>query len=354
MNIGPNSEMKIESYSGRDSGVIDLVKGKIRSQVTKDYLQMEDPNKSKIFVKTKNAVMGVRGTDFLITTNGKTSSVILFEGEVLFGNLNTTSKSTSRLEEIVNRGVKIYPGEFSVVEKRGQPTIPAILNPRQMEILEKTDDMGIDRKPSSIKASSLKSVIPKGLTGNLVMKDEDSLLKDLKESSIEINQASRGVALKAEGFLENGKLKPANGSFLHIESGVIIPPSSDSTLDSITNSYVDSSSLERVDSSGEYQPPQGVEITSDGKVFVISSSDANKIQINKPVPVLNSDSLTQFSQNGIFERKPSSIDFDQIRNTTNSFNRTNNPDQDFRIQNQVENVRRTTTTTIRVRSGTEK
>ena len=34
-----NSEMKIESFSGKDSGVIDLVKGKIRSQVTKDYLQ---------------------------------------------------------------------------------------------------------------------------------------------------------------------------------------------------------------------------------------------------------------------------------------------------------------------------
>ncbi len=36
MNVGPNSEMKIESFTGKDSGVIDLVKGKIRSQVTKD------------------------------------------------------------------------------------------------------------------------------------------------------------------------------------------------------------------------------------------------------------------------------------------------------------------------------
>src|SRR6187200_2126673 len=34
MNVGPNSEMKIENFSGKDSGVIELVKGKIRSQVT--------------------------------------------------------------------------------------------------------------------------------------------------------------------------------------------------------------------------------------------------------------------------------------------------------------------------------
>src|SRR6476619_7588686 len=55
MNIGPSSEMKIEKFGDKDSGVIDLVKGKIRSQVTKDYLQM-DRNKSKLFIKTPNAV----------------------------------------------------------------------------------------------------------------------------------------------------------------------------------------------------------------------------------------------------------------------------------------------------------
>src|SRR5690606_31022450 len=84
MNIGPNSEMKIESFSGKDAGVIDLVKGKIRSQVTKDYLQMKDKDRSKLFIKTENAVMGVRGTDFMISTNGKNTSVVLFEGEVVF------------------------------------------------------------------------------------------------------------------------------------------------------------------------------------------------------------------------------------------------------------------------------
>lgn len=65
MNIGPHSEMKIENVTNKESGVIDLVKGKIRSTVTKDYLQIKDKDKSKLFIKTSNAVMGVRGTDFI-------------------------------------------------------------------------------------------------------------------------------------------------------------------------------------------------------------------------------------------------------------------------------------------------
>lgn len=139
MNIGPNSEMKIEKFDGKDSGVIDLVKGKIRSQVTKDYLQIQDRDKSKLFIKTPNAVMGIRGTDFMIATNGKNTSAVLFEGEVVFNRLDARGISNSRrLEDIVDRGVRMFPGEFSVVEaNRNQPTIPSLLNVRQREVGEK-------------------------------------------------------------------------------------------------------------------------------------------------------------------------------------------------------------------------
>jgi hypothetical protein len=129
MNVGPKSEMKIESFAGKDSGVIDLVKGKIRAQVTKDYLQIKDRDKSKLFIKTPNAVMGVRGTDFMISTNGTNTATVLFEGEIVFNKLDSREDlSSSRLEEIVDRGVKIYPGEFSVMEaNRPLPTVPSRL-----------------------------------------------------------------------------------------------------------------------------------------------------------------------------------------------------------------------------------
>jgi hypothetical protein len=165
MNIGPGSEMKIEKFDVKDSGVIDLVKGKIRSQVTKDYLQM-DRNKSKLFIKTPNAVMGVRGTDFLIATNGQTTSTILFEGAIAFNKLDSrTEINTARLEEIVDRGVSIQPGEFSVADRiHPLPTVPAVLNVNQREALEKNAHFDSNRTPgtSSAKAPE-RSIVPPGL-----------------------------------------------------------------------------------------------------------------------------------------------------------------------------------------------
>ena len=157
MNVGPNSEMKIESFSGKDSGVIDLVKGKIRSQVTKDYLQI-NKDKSKLFIKTQNAVMGVRGTDFMISTNGINTSTVLFEGEIVYNKLEQRGRiSSENLERIVDQGIRIYPGEFSVMEvNRPMPTVPALLNVQQREQLEKNQNFDTDRTPSNAQGEPAK------------------------------------------------------------------------------------------------------------------------------------------------------------------------------------------------------
>lgn len=100
MNIGPNSLMRIQNFTGKDSGIIDLVKGKVRTQVSKDYLQI-DKHKSKLFFKTQNAVLGVRGTDFMISTNGKNTATVLFEGEIAFNKYNGAKNlSSDNLEAI--------------------------------------------------------------------------------------------------------------------------------------------------------------------------------------------------------------------------------------------------------------
>ena len=89
MNIGPKSELKIEKFSKDEAGVINILTGKIRSKVTKDYLQM-NKDKSKLFIKSKSAVMGIRGTDFLFSTNKVTgaTTAVLFEGKVVFNKIN--------------------------------------------------------------------------------------------------------------------------------------------------------------------------------------------------------------------------------------------------------------------------
>ncbi len=305
MNIGPGSEMKIEKFGEKDSGVIDLVKGKIRSQVTKDYLQM-DRNKSKLFIKTPNAVMGVRGTDFLISTNGQTTSTILFEGSISFNKLdNRGETNTNRLEDIVDRGVNIQPGEFSVADKiHPMPTVPSVLNVNQREALEKNETFDTDRSPGeSANKAPEKSIVPPGLSGDLVSNDSATL----KSAVSTVSSASK--AEDAKGYVIGETLKPTNGSFLHVESGVIIAPPPGSVYDPITNSYLPSGSIGTVSSTGEYLPPANVEITASGTVLVASVDASGSTVVTEATlgdPILTSNTTINTNTSGtgtVFEQQ---------------------------------------------------
>jgi hypothetical protein len=306
MNIGPNSEMKIAKYQGDEAGVIDLVKGKIRSQVTKDYLQN---GKSKLLIKTPNAVMGIRGTDFLISTNGKTTSAVLFEGTVVFNKLETAGNlSNTRLEEIVDRGVRVAPGEFSVVDKeRSIPTMPARLNIQQLEVLEKNQSFDSERTPSNAVNEVSKSVVPDGLSGQQVSNSVETLKNEVaqiapddKKEITRPEEKSLPQTGAAEGFVDGEKVKPANGSFVHIDSGVIIPPGADSVLDENSNTYIPSTNAGKVGSDGNYVPPKNVEITDDGKILVAVEDKKGQFkvqEIEKPVPILaNSVVISKVSE----------------------------------------------------------
>lgn len=288
MNIGPGSEMKIEKFSNDEAGVIDLVKGKIRSQVTKDYLQM-DKDKSKMFIKTPNAVMGIRGTDFMISTNGKTTSSVLFEGQVVFNNLPEGGASgTERLEDVVNKGVRMFPGEFSVVDpSRPEPTVPSLLNVQQKEVLEKNENFESDRSPSSGSESSVKSVVPAGLEGSVVSNNSDTLKNEVATvaAPVEAVKTESTAAANPEGFVNGDTVKPANGSFLHVESGVVIPPGPGSVLDPNTNSFIPSPESGKVAADGSFVPPKNVEITDDGKILVAVADKAGVVKVVEvPVP----------------------------------------------------------------------
>lgn len=67
VHMREGSQVKIEEYDVEDKpdkkAVLDLLRGKIRNQVMKKY----DGKQSKYEVRTKAAVAGVRGTDFIVS-----------------------------------------------------------------------------------------------------------------------------------------------------------------------------------------------------------------------------------------------------------------------------------------------
>lgn len=292
MNIGPKSEMKVESFTGKDSTIIDLVKGKVRSEVSKNTMQM-GKDKSKLFIKTQNAVMGVRGTDFIISTNGTTTSTVLFHGEIVFNKLEERGElSSDKLEEIVDRGVRMHPGEFSVMEmNRIEPTVPALLNIQQINNLERNKEFDTNRNPSNAANEPAKSIVPAGLSGQQVSNTSGTLQNQVSQVAPNTApQTQTPASSDPNGYVKENHIKPANGSFVHIDSGTIIPPSPGSVLDTNTNTYIPGKDSGKVAADGSYIPPKNVEITDDGKVLV-SQTDAKGStyvkEIPKPIPVIS-------------------------------------------------------------------
>jgi hypothetical protein len=310
MNIGPNSLMKVENFTGKDSGVIDLVKGKIRSQVSKDYLQI-DKNKSKLFIKTKNAVLGVRGTDFMISTNGKNTATVLFEGEIAFNKFDGAKNlSSDRLESIVDRGMRMFPGEFSVVERdRPQPTIPSLMNIQQRDALENNDGLN-SRTPSNTREEVKHTVVPEGLDGKIVSNESQTLKNEVDQISA---REEKTIPLSADpdGYIKGQLIKPANGSFVHMDSGVIIPPGPGSLLDKNSNTYIPGQEMGQVNADGSYIPPENVEITADGKVLVSVTDDSSgsvKVQeVQAPTPVQSNGGVSLANMSSILSENPSLI-----------------------------------------------
>lgn len=314
MNIGPNSLMKIENFTGKDSGVIDLVKGKIRSQVSKDYLQI-DKNKSKLFIKTKNAVLGVRGTDFMISTNGKNTATVLFEGEIAFNKFDgAKGLSSERLENIVDRGMRMFPGEFSVVEReRPQPTIPSLMNIQQREALEQNDGLN-SRTPSNTREEVKHTVVPEGLDGKVVSNDSQTLKAEVAQIAPKEERSTPSSA-DPDGYIKGSQIKPANGSFVHMDSGVIIPPGPGSLLDKNSNTYIAGQEMGQVNGDGTYVPPENVEITGDGKVLVTVSDESGAVKVQEvqaPVPVQTAAGVSLSNMSNVLQENPSLLNTGRV------------------------------------------
>lgn len=296
MNVGPKSELKIEKFSKDDAGVINVLTGKIRSKVTKDYLNM-DKNKSKLFVKSKSAVMGIRGTEFMFATNKKTgaTTAVLFEGKVLFNKINK-GDNLGNLESIVDKGRPIKPGQFSVTMKgKSKPTVPSKMSSKQFNGLVKNAEFKEAQK-DKVSSQTKKSIVPPGLSGDIVMGDSETLKQELqkvvkvdvasKETEIVSKEEQQQAMEESKGFVAGDDVKPADGSPIDLDTGTVIPLGADSTFDPNTGEWV-SNSVGTIDSAtGEYLPPEGYQITESGEMLVTDTTtgEVKEVQLEiKPV-----------------------------------------------------------------------
>lgn len=305
MSLGPKSQMKITSFPKSKAGIISLMKGQLRSKVSKDYMDINNKNKSKLFIKTKTAAMGVRGTDFQVNYNpsNQATSLITFEGAVsmaridLSGRLPAALSNRKVLEKMVSskRAVLVTKGRYSGVSSNTKrPNIPVKISPAQFESMQKND--GSKQTNEQTKAAPEKkyrNIVPAGMNSKEVANGGKEVDKQIvnsigKSAAIEIRKevvrdekapiamASLGQAMTAppEGInnSETGAFAPPAGGLIDTQSGLYVPPPPGSNFDSNTQVYQSPESYGSFDqATGDYVPPAGLELDAATGQFVANT-----------------------------------------------------------------------------------
>lgn len=147
VTVGPNSKMEIQKFKKGEAGMLSLIKGKVRSQVAKDLLNKNQNTKSKLFIKTETAAMGVRGTDFTVGFNPKTGGTSL---DVISGRVAMVNIAEFRGIKLDQRGMdSLLQSNKSVIVNQGfrtqiptpkdPPLIPTEIPQAEIEIFKQQD-----------------------------------------------------------------------------------------------------------------------------------------------------------------------------------------------------------------------
>jgi hypothetical protein len=125
LNISPNSKIVIETYqydvaSNKKKVMLNVIRGKVRATTKEENMytdKAKDGQANTFQVRTKSAVAGVRGTDFLTSFDpGKNKmEVVTFRGKVEVGQLNGGRLTNS---------VFVAVGQRTVVIGGQTPSVP--------------------------------------------------------------------------------------------------------------------------------------------------------------------------------------------------------------------------------------
>lgn len=233
LTAGSATEIKISQFDEKAVNFFELNKGRVRVSLAE-----ENEKKIRLYMKTPSALLGVGNGDFLVSSNQNFTAVVSFEGEAFFHKYTETgSEDFSEFQKEVVKGVELKAGEFSVENiKHLRPTVPAVLSMNQIALLEKNTEMVTDTTPVDSKGK--KSVVPTGLSGNLISSNFEILNSELTRFGVKTKDHAKINLVEAKGYIRGEEVRPTNGSFLNLELGEIIHPGRNSLYDINSNTYL--------------------------------------------------------------------------------------------------------------------
>lgn len=308
MSLGPKSQMQIKTFPKNKAGIISLLKGQLRSKVSKDYMNMKK-DQSKLFIKTKTAAMGVRGTDFQVNYNpaNMVTSLVTFEGAVAMARLDERMDNINQhaLENIVSSrdAVIVTKGHYSGVDHASpRATVPTKINPAQLESLKKTTDsakqVDVSSRGRASSGKNFRNPIPPGVNSKTFANKaavESKIVAVVGKKVVDVVKKEAATADKPEAAwakkaaAQNKSVQgttPKAGGFVDLKTALYIQPPKDSAYDPNTQTYIVPPALGSFDpNGGGYVAPEGKELTDDGRLADIPSFRAPASVDSNPPPV---------------------------------------------------------------------
>ena len=289
INVGPNSKIVLDVKPKTTKSVVNLLRGKMRAIVEKNKRE-HGKEEVKLYIKTKSAAMGVRGTTFEVLHNTENSltALITLEGEVLINKLDQALSKTiydiDKSLELKSVGVKL--GEYSgVSENLPLATRPVRISPLQLAAVKLQEDLGTsDKKPT-----------------------KEQIKSTAKAIQIQYSNNAPSVSDKGGTFSpKSGSYTPRPGGYVDLSSGIYIPPKKDASYNEKTKVYKMDGDRGRITLKGTYKPPKGLILESDGFV----PADENGTEVSLKVKNLNKAISGQIVKPAKEEKGDLEIDID--------------------------------------------
>ncbi len=151
LNISPESRIVLETYQYKPTDnkkkvLLNVVYGKVRAATAKENMYNDaaaDGQANSFQVKTKAAVAGVRGTDFLTSFSPQTNKaeVVTFKGEVMVGQMGPGG--------VILNPVAVGAGQKTEAVPGAPPAPPKVVPPTEMQQMSQDSVAAKDDPPRS-------------------------------------------------------------------------------------------------------------------------------------------------------------------------------------------------------------
>lgn len=266
-SLGPNSKIVVAKMDKSGNGIINLLKGRVRNSVQSDY-----EVKKKFYVRTRNAALGVRGTEFetIYNSENNMTSLLTYKGEVAMVQTKDNADLGKTNLKKAKRVVRRFDNKIVLEE---EPELTEV-NEEELEKVLKEKAVVVKKGQFSQTVAKIKTVsqpvVISPVQLNALYKNqtfEEKASGEVKAAEVDPTKANLTIVPEKQEVSPEGIYDPKNkifapkaGGFIDSATGLYVPPSEEALFDQKNKIYY-ASNVGGVDAeTGQYEPPLGLEL----------------------------------------------------------------------------------------------